>query len=359
VTQFERRPQALALQRAGAPADAVEAPRAAKVTRTTPPGVSAVREPPRSDIDPFAEPWLDDDDAVTEVGIRDEERGATPRPSMTRDRGVLLRMDGVLAGQVLVLGRNPFRIGRHPKNDLRTDDCGISRFHACIEWENDAHTIEDLDTRNGTYVGSAAVTRVKLADGDSIQLGPRVCFRYSLTDASQEELLQRLYESSTRDALTGIHNRKHFEECLSAEIAYALRHHTDVALVLFDIDHFKRINDCHGHQTGDAVLRQIATTARRRLRPEDVLARFGGEEFVAILRGTTQLGAGLVAERLRAQVGALPAIVNGKPIPVTVSAGCASLECCTEPTAHELVAAADRRLYRAKQMGRNRVVAAD
>jgi diguanylate cyclase (GGDEF)-like protein len=219
--------------------------------------------------------------------------------------------------------------------------------------------IEDLDSRNGTFVGGSAITRKRLSDGDSIQLGPRVGLRYSLTDANQEELLQRLYESSTRDALTGAYNRKHFEERLSAEVAYGLRHNVDTSLILIDIDHFKRINDTHGHQTGDAVLRQVAATAARRLRTEDVLARFGGEEFAVILRGTSRLGAGLVAERLRAVIAALPAIVDGKPIPVTISAGCASLECCSERSGHELISVADRRLYRAKNGGRNRVVASD
>jgi two-component system, cell cycle response regulator len=331
--------------------------RPARVARTTPPGLPAVREAPHKNVDPPRSPWPDDD-VITEVGIHDE--GAAVAPQATRrDRAVLLRMDGALAGQVRALGRGQIRMGRHPKNDLRTVEGGISRFHACIEWEDDGHTIEDLDSRNGTYVNGSAVFRVKLVDGDSIQLGPSVTFRYSVTDSTQEELLHRLFESSTCDALTGVCNRKHFEERLRAEIAYAKRHNADVALILFDIDHFKRINDSHGHQAGDEVLRQLAKAAARRLRTEDVLARFGGEEFAVILRDTTELAAGLVAERLRAEIAALPAIFDRRPIPVTISAGCASLEGRAERTADDLVAAADRRLYRAKHRGRNRVVATD
>jgi two-component system, cell cycle response regulator len=324
------------------------------VQHTDPSAILARPEPETPKVYGF-----DDEDEITEVGIRALDFRIAPLSAPARDRAVLLRMDGVLAGQLHVLGKSTFRIGRHPKNDLRADDTGISRFHACIEWEADGHVIEDLDSRNGTFVGGSAVTRRRLIDGDWIQLGPRVGFRYSITDATQEELLQRLFESSTRDALTGTYNRKHFEERLNAEVAYGLRHNTEIALVLFDIDHFKRINDTHGHQIGDVVLRQVATTAARRLRTEDVLARFGGEEFAVILRGTSRLGAGLVAERLRSLVAALPAIVDGKPIPVTVSAGCASLECCANRSPHELVAAADRRLYLAKRQGRNRVVASD
>jgi two-component system, cell cycle response regulator len=300
-----------------------------------------------------------EDEADTDVGIADRESGAPLPTGAIRDRALLLRMDGVLAGQVHALGAKRFRIGRHAKNDLRVEDTGVSRFHACIDREDDRHVIEDLDSRNGTRVNGSAVARTRLVEGDWIQLGPRVGFRYSLADASQEELLKRLFESSTRDPLTGVYNRKHFDERLAAEIAYALRHAADVALLLFDIDHFKRVNDQHGHQSGDAVLRHVTAVAARRLRTEDVLARFGGEEFAIVLRGTTELGAGLVAERLRAQVAVLPAVVEGKPIPVTISAGCASLECCRDQSAEELIAAADRRLYRAKHAGRNRVVAAE
>jgi diguanylate cyclase (GGDEF)-like protein len=332
--------------------------RPAKTTRTTSPGSTAVRDPPRAEPTTNGDVWPDDD-VITEVGINEDAASRASRATARRDRSVLLRMDGVLAGQVHALGREQFRIGRHPKNNLRTVEGGISRFHACIEWEDDAHVIEDLDSRNGTYVNGSPAVRVKLADGDCIQFGPSVSFRYSLTDATQEELLHRLFESSTCDGLTGAYNRKHFDERLRAEIAYAKRHNTDLALVLFDIDHFKRINDGHGHQAGDEVLRQVAKAAARRLRTEDVLARFGGEEFAVILRGTTELGAGLVAERLRAQIAALPAVVDGKPVPVTISAGCASLESCPEHSAHELVRMADRRLYQAKHRGRNRIVATD
>jgi two-component system cell cycle response regulator len=299
------------------------------------------------------------DEPVTEVGIRDVASRTTPRQVPKRDRAVLLRMDGAQAGQIHVLGKRTFRIGRHPKNDIRVDDTGISRFHACIEWENDRHTVEDLGSRNGTFIGARTVIRKELRDGDWIQLGPRVSFRYSWTDANQEALFHRLYESSTRDALTGVYNRRHFEERLSAEIAYALRHKGDVALILVDVDHFKRVNDVHGHQAGDAVLQQLAVRAAHRLRTEDVLARFGGEEFAVILRGTSTLGAGLVAERLRALIAALPMIFETKPIPVTISAGCASLESCTRPSAQDLIAVADRRLYRAKKAGRNRVEATE
>ena len=339
--------------------------RMASSTASTHPEMPAVRE--RLDVPATKLPKLlhssqplfaDDDEPVTEVGVR-IARLSQPSPSASaRDRAVFQRMDGVHAGELHALG-SVTTLGRHPSCGIRIDDTGVSRFHARIELEGREHFIQDLESKNGTFVQEKLVSRARLNDGDWVQLGPRVGFRYSITDAGQEELLKRLYESSTRDALTGAYNRKHFDERLHAEVAFALRHGTEASLVLFDIDFFKKINDEHGHQAGDKVLQQIAQTAQRRLRTEDLLARFGGEEFAIVLRGTDRAAGGLVAERLRAMIGALPVIIERTPVPITISAGCASLACCQVKTPAELVAVADRRLYVAKRGGRNRVVSRD
>jgi diguanylate cyclase (GGDEF)-like protein len=203
------------------------------------------------------------------------------------------------------------------------------------------------------------VTRSIVHDDDWVQLGARVSFRFALTDARQEGLLRKLFESSTRDALTGAYNRRHFEDRLRAEIAFAVRHATDCGLLLLDLDHFKRINDSYGHPAGDEVLRQMSQIAGRTLRAEDVFARFGGEEFAVILRGASTRGAARLAERLREALSSQKVSFEGREIPVTLSAGCAALSCCEKPSPEDLVAVADRRLYRAKQSGRNRVVADD
>jgi len=203
------------------------------------------------------------------------------------------------------------------------------------------------------------ITRAEIRDDDWVQLGARVAFRFTLTDSRQEGLLRKLYESSTRDALTGAYNRRHFEDRLRAEIAFAVRHATDCALILLDIDHFKRVNDTYGHPAGDEVLRHLAGIATRALRTEDVFARFGGEEFAVILRGASTRGAGRLADRLREALSLHNAVHEGQQIPVTLSAGCAALSCCATPAPDEVIAIADRRLYAAKQGGRNRVVASD
>jgi diguanylate cyclase (GGDEF)-like protein len=171
----------------------------------------------------------------------------------------------------------------------------------------------------------------------------------------------RLVESSTRDALTGAFNRAFFEERIDTEIAYATRHGSKVAVLLVDIDHFKRVNDTYGHAAGDEVLRAVARELGRGLRAEDLLARYGGEEFAILARAGTRLDAYRLAERLKAAVTALQATVApGVQISVTVSIGIARLlerpEVCTRPA---LLRIADERLYKAKSVGRNAICMMD
>ncbi len=318
------------------------------VTRSDLPRARPI-EPP---VDaPFSE-FGDEEDPITDV-VRVAELTAK---HAARDRAVLIRMDGALAGQIASLGTEACQIGRHAKNELSIADPGVSRHHARIVHDGQRHVIEDLSSRNGTFVQGRQVTRAVLQDGDFIQLGPRVALRYSITDERQEGLLRQLYESSTRDALTGAYNRQHFDERLRTEVAYANRHGTNVSLVMFDIDHFKRVNDLHGHQCGDYVLKHVARLAARQLRAEDVFARYGGEEFAVLLRGIDLLGAVRVAERLRSTIEVLPAGYDKSIVAVTISAGCAALAECPGRDGDDLVALADKRLYAAKRAGRNRIV---
>jgi two-component system, cell cycle response regulator len=291
-----------------------------------------------------------------EVSVRSTDIGGPPVSQPLLERAVLLRMDGVQAGQIVGVEQFPFTVGRHPTNVLRVDEDSISRFHSRVVRSGDEYIVEDLGSRNGTFVAGKRVTRAKLEHDCWLQFGPRVSFRFSLTDVREERLLRKLYESSTRDALTGAYNRLHFEERLRSEVAYAIRHRAHASLVLIDLDHFKRVNDTHGHPAGDAVLRRSSELCMRALRTEDVFARFGGEEFAVVLRNIEIKGAARLGDRLRAGVAAEPVDFDGTPIRVTLSAGAAALEDCRNPSAEELISVADRRLYLAKQQGRNRVV---
>jgi two-component system cell cycle response regulator len=175
------------------------------------------------------------------------------------------------------------------------------------------------------------------------------------TGALQEELRNRaesLERLAFSDGLTQLPNRRFLDRQLDALISGARRHDRPLAVALVDADHFKSINDRHGHAVGDEVLTEIARRLSGRLRAADHLGRFGGEEFLALLPETTPDAAEAVAEDLRAEVAGRPIQSAAGPLDVTVSVGWAAWEC--DPP-HGIVARADEALYRAKAAGRNRV----
>jgi diguanylate cyclase (GGDEF)-like protein len=135
-----------------------------------------------------------------------------------------------------------------------------------------------------------------------------------------------------------------------------MRHETELSVMLLDIDHFKGVNDNFGHPVGDQVRKEVCSVAQRELRAEDLMARYGGEEFALLVRATPRSGAARLAERIREAVAAHIVIASGEGINVTLSAGCATLSCLETRSPERLVELADRRLYIAKNGGRNRVV---
>ena len=297
----------------------------------------------------------EDPDERTAIVSLSELR-SSPR-KQSKDRHLLVRVKGAELGRVSRLPPEPFRIGRSQDCELWLGDDGVSRKHARIFQEGTSYLIEDTESANGTFVQGQRVSRQVLRDGDVIQFGPTAVFRYTVTDESQESLLQQLYDASVTDALTGAHNREHFDTQLRSELSFARRHKSDVSLAFFDVDHFKKVNDTYGHQGGDAVLVALANTIRAMIRNEDVFARYGGEEFALILRGIDRAGASTVGERLRERVEAMRVNYEGRVLTVTVSVGCASFAELDEKTPEALVSTADKRLYAGKHAGRNRVVA--
>ncbi len=168
----------------------------------------------------------------------------------------------------------------------------------------------------------------------------------------------RLEEMTCRDALTGVHNRRHFDLSLSTELAKVDRMVLPLSLVMVDIDHFKRVNDELGHPEGDAVLRSTAGLLQRSVRATDVVSRYGGEEFVVLLPGTAALGARLLAERLRGRMASFPFFVGDDARRLTASFGVATVVPGAERVdAALLIRRADNALYEAKRAGRNRVLA--
>ncbi len=312
-------------------------------------------------IDPHAPPprpstpdW-DGDDIPTRTDI--QIGGAAPSAPSSPDRAMLRVLAGLNAGQVFTIQRDETVMGRGRDADLRIDDPGISRKHARIlRAAGGRHILEDLGSANGILVNGRRIERADLADGDRVQLGPSLVLRFGLVAADEEALARKLYEGSTRDALTLAYNRKYAGERLASEVAYAQRHGTPLSLLMFDLDHFKNVNDSAGHLAGDAVLRVVAAQVQRTIRTEDVLARYGGEEFVVLVRGIEHKSVFILADRIRVGVERLTIPWESRTLKVTVSIGVASLaECAPKATVEALVALADERLYRAKAGGRNRV----
>jgi len=166
-------------------------------------------------------------------------------------------------------------------------------------------------------------------------------------------LIEESQRLATTDSLTGLCNRRALLAALHVEIAQARRHGHPLSVCLLDVDHFKSINDGHGHAAGDQVLAAIGALLRRELRTPDVAARWGGEEFVVLFRNTDGDGGVRAAERIRGAVQALQIAAADEKISVTVSIGVA--EFALENSADTIIECADRAMYRAKQAGRNRV----
>lgn len=160
---------------------------------------------------------------------------------------------------------------------------------------------------------------------------------------------------ATQDALTGVANRRALIDALGRDLAHAVRQHQAYALLLLDVDHFKGVNDTYGHLAGDAVLRHVAQLLHARVRTQDLVGRYGGEEFLVLLPGTSAQGAQHLAEQMREHVALTPCLWQGQALTVTLSIGVCTCACCTESDQGILIEAADRALYRAKQGGRNRV----
>jgi len=280
-------------------------------------------------------------------------------PLTARRNGILTIASGLEAGKLLRLPtEETVMLGRSPECTFAFDDASLSRVHARVMRVGAEYFLRDEGSRNGTFVNNIKLERPQaLRNGDRIQLGLSTLLRFSLADAEEEAALRKVYEAAILDGLTGIYNRKYFEDRIVTELSHAQRHGTPLAVVISDVDHFKKVNDTYGHLAGDAVLVRVAAILKETVRPEDVLARYGGEEFVILLRGATSQDALALAERVRANIEGATILFDGTPIRITSSGGVASTADPGQAAERApLLHAADSRLYQAKQSGRNRVI---
>jgi len=195
--------------------------------------------------------------------------------------------------------------------------------------------------------------RAMFRGGDEFLTKPISPQHLALVATSRVERYRELRVLMLHDSLTGLVNHSRLQQQLEIESARALRQHQSLSLAMIDIDHFKEVNDRHGHQTGDRVLKNLARFLRQRLRASDVIGRYGGEEFAVILADTTGEVAEEVINSLRRDFAAIPHETGSEAMTVTFSAGIASL--ANHASVRELILAADQALYKAKSSGRNRV----
>jgi diguanylate cyclase (GGDEF)-like protein len=245
-------------------------------------------------------------------------------------------------------------IGRSSKSDIQIDHDSVSRQHVKVTAEEGRVSIEDVGSTNGTFLNDESLKgSVGLRNNDLIKVG-RTVFKFIAHNNIEAAYHDEIYRLTTVDGLTQVHNRRYFDEAIERELSRCRRYGRALSLLLIDVDHFKRINDTFGHLAGDAVLKEVASAIQKRIRKEDLLSRYGGEEFAVLTPEIDQKGAHAMGEKVRKVIEKHEFSFDGEVIPVTVSCGVSSLGKKSDDAA-ALVQRADEKLYEAKESGRNKV----
>jgi diguanylate cyclase (GGDEF)-like protein len=278
-----------------------------------------------------------------------------PGPPVAHRRSPsLVVVSGSLLGTIFRLDVDAVSIGRDAVNVIAVNDAGVSRRHAMLEMQGDRVVVRDLGSKNGTFVNDIEIRERELTDGDLLHVGHGT-YKFLAGDSPEHSYYEGLHDVASKDKLTGIPNRRYFDEALEREVARVRRYGGVFVLLLVDLDHFKKVNDTHGHVFGDAVLHQFARLMKERLRVDDFCARYGGEEFAIILTNTPVEEARLLADAVRQLSADHTYSEDGTTAHVTTSIGGAAWSPDME-TPKDLIEAADAKLYEAKANGRDQVV---
>ena len=281
----------------------------------------------------------------------------------------LVFLRGELIAAPIPLEREEVTLGRALEADVRVNDALASRIHARITIERDPSTgerryrLNDLDSTNGTLLNGEPVREAYLQDGDKLTIGEQL-LRFDLLDDIDREFQRQIHRLLAHDELTGLLTSRSFFSELRREAARSEAEERPFCVLMMDLDHFKSVNDRYGHLVGSQTIEETSTLITRALRAGDVAARFGGEEFAAFLLNADCAQGLVAAERVRSSVEAHHFAAarrggqndTGEVLRVTISVGVASYpDDGRDPI--QLVEMADTALYRAKNLGRNRVVA--
>lgn len=253
---------------------------------------------------------------------------------------------------MLLLEADRVVAGRDISADLLLEDTSVSRQHAELIRQGNGYLIRDLGSTNGTLVNGGRMMEHTLRSGDTIKLGSFI-FKFLSAGSVETKYHETVYSAMTRDALSGAMNKRYLLESLPREVARAVRQRQALSVLMLDIDHFKSVNDNHGHLVGDEVIREFGTRMLSGCREDDLLARYGGEEFCLVLCSTDREAALQIAERNREVISGTPFTTNAGPLSITVSFGVSCLNPSTPETVEDLLRRADAKLYEAKRSGRN------
>ena len=285
-------------------------------------------------------------------------RASTGKPLLgTRSRAAcLVEIHGPNLGRTHSLGSRRATIGRAPDNAVVLDLDSVSRRHCTLRPQRAGFFLTDDGSTNGTFVNERRLTAERaLRSGDLLRVGSAV-LKFLSDDATgglEAQYHDAVYRLTITDGLTQVFNRRYLIDFIEREMARCSRYRRPLSLVLLDIDHFKAVNDTHGHLAGDFVLRELASLLRPRVRREECLARYGGEEFCIILPEAGKIAAVQRVNDLRKVCASHSFDFDGVRIAVTFSAGVAEISGEMNPL--ELLQHADVRLFQAKRTGRNRV----
>jgi diguanylate cyclase (GGDEF)-like protein len=274
----------------------------------------------------------------------------------------LVQYNGAGTGKRFLIDKEKLSLGRAVTADIMVADASVSRTHAHIFNIESGVFIEDGGSANGTYINDKKIEeRYKLNDQDMIRLGTML-LKFFSSDNVDGFIQDKIYQLATIDAGTGIFNKQYLLDTLESEFRKSKTANLNLSLLVFDLDHFKKVNDTYGHNAGDQVLRDIAKLIKGCIRKEDILARFGGEEFVVILPNTSSEHGVKVGEHIlnktRSFLHPIDYSENGQAKHVehtqTVSIGIAGID-ANMTTPKQLLEIADQKLYESKRNGRNRL----
>lgn len=280
----------------------------------------------------------------------------------TTSHPTLIVLSGSRSGQCFRLEPGNHVLGRGWDADLFLDDESVSRKHAEFTVTREGqYYLRDLGSTNGTKVNGIPITGKpqRIFVGDRIRLSSTACVKLRVQDNTEEQMQQALYNMAIHDPLTGAFNKRYLAERIDQEVAFAWRRGRPLSLIILDLDRFKAVNDTHGHDTGDALLAEVATRLRACVRETDTVARMGGDEFTVLLTDlTADPDASMVARRML-DILAAPFDLDGTRCRIGASIGIASYPDHAEDL-DALMAAADGAMYAVKRSGKNemRVAAA-